>query len=185
MIINLLNWIMIILSVITAFLSWRTYRITRASSILCIFVAMTIGVITRVIIAINGHGLFTTILSTIFWAFWTAGLYLLLKLLTNFMKTGVVHDAIVKEEGRVQGKAEGKVEGKAEGKAEGKVEGKAQGKAEGKIQGKAEGKAEGVTEGRIQGKAEGLIQGNAEGKAEVRAEEIKDLKDSLDTTKDK
>ena len=153
MIINLLNWIMIILSVITAFLSWRTYRITRASSILCIFVAMTIGVITRVIIAINGHGLFTTILSTIFWAFWTAGLYLLLKLLTNFMKTGVVHDAIVKEEGRVQGKAEGK--------------------------------AEGVTEGRIQGKAEGLIQGNAEGKAEVRAEEIKDLKDSLDTTKDK
>lgn len=90
--INILNWIMIVLAIITAFLSWRIYRITLAKSLLYIFFAMCLGVVVRILIAVWSNFTYATYPSFAFWVLWTVGLYLLLKLLTKYMKTNGKHD---------------------------------------------------------------------------------------------
>jgi len=122
MIITVLNWIMVVLSTIAAVLAWRIYSITRAKSLLYIFVAMCLGIVTRALIALNGHNTLTTLLATVFWALWAFSLYLLLQLLTKYMKVGGIHDEEIRAEGEATGKAAGLIEGKEIGKAVQKAE---------------------------------------------------------------
>src|SRR5271157_4080766 len=93
MIIHILNWIMLLMSVITAVLSWCIFRITRAKSLLYIFFAMCLGVFTRLLIAIWGSYKWSTYPSFVFWGLWTVGLYLLYKLLKKYLKINGIHDA--------------------------------------------------------------------------------------------
>jgi hypothetical protein len=113
MIVHVLNWIMLLMAVVTAILSWGIYRITKAKSLLYIFVAMCIGVVTRLLIAMWGSYMYSTYPSFVFWGLWMLGLYLLLKLLQKYMKTDGEHDAAMKAEGKKEGIKEGKEIGKA------------------------------------------------------------------------
>ena len=110
MIIQILNWMMFAFAITTSYLAWMIYSITKAKSLLYIFAAMVLGAATRIVIAIWGNYKYSTYPSFVFWVLWTIGLYLLLRLLTKYIKSNGMHDAEIREEGKVEGKAEGKAE---------------------------------------------------------------------------
>lgn len=81
---NYLDIAILVPSVATVFLSWQIYRITRAKSVLYIFMAMLIGVATRILIIYNYP--YTSILAAAFWLLWALGLFLLLRVLKKYIK---------------------------------------------------------------------------------------------------
>jgi hypothetical protein len=70
---------------LTVFLSWKIYGISKAKSLLCVFAAMVLGTANRAVIFFFGSSLITAIISAVFWALWVVGLWILLILLRKYI----------------------------------------------------------------------------------------------------
>jgi hypothetical protein len=78
-----LDIIVIMVAAITIILTWRIYRITKASPVLCIWIAMFLGFANRILLIYNWP--YVKYLSVAFWVLWAIGLYLLLKVLQKYI----------------------------------------------------------------------------------------------------
>ena len=80
-----LSYVILVEAIITVIISWAIYRKTMVKSMLCIFVAMCLGVVS-ILTTIVGEPFITykDIIRVAFWTLWVVGLYLLLNLLKKY-----------------------------------------------------------------------------------------------------